>query len=98
MREKIHYLKFCMSCSAGQAGHLASPLVKAVSTNTFNAACYRIFYTWDISGLSRQFNIASDAGTPTQIAVHLFLIITMFKKSCLFESRQLIIAIIITKS
>ena len=26
MREKIHYLKFCMSCSAGQAGHLASPL------------------------------------------------------------------------
>ena len=27
MREKIHYLKFCMSCSAGQAGHLASPLV-----------------------------------------------------------------------
>ena len=27
MREKIHYLKFCMSCSAGQAGHLASPLI-----------------------------------------------------------------------
>ena len=30
MREKIHYLKFCMSCSAGQAGqagHPASPLV-----------------------------------------------------------------------
>ena len=26
MREKIHYLKFCMSGSAGQAGHLASPL------------------------------------------------------------------------
>ena len=27
--EKIHYLKFCMSCSAGQAGHLTSPLIKA---------------------------------------------------------------------
>ena len=27
MREKIHYLKFCMSCLAGQAGHLASPLI-----------------------------------------------------------------------
>ena len=24
--EKIHHLKFSMSCSAGQAGHLASPL------------------------------------------------------------------------
>ena len=24
---KIHYLKFCMSCSARQAGHLASPLL-----------------------------------------------------------------------
>ena len=75
-----------------------SLVVKAVSTNTINAACYRIFYTWDISGLSRQFNIASDAGTPTQIAVHLFLISTTFKKCCLFESRQFIITIIITKS
>jgi hypothetical protein len=27
---KIHYLKFCMSCSAGQAGHLASPLFAAL--------------------------------------------------------------------
>ena len=33
MREKIHYLKFCMSCSAGQAGHLASPLLRVVIIN-----------------------------------------------------------------
>lgn len=40
-----------------------SLVVKTMSTNIFNAACFRIFYTWDNSGLSRQFNIASDAGT-----------------------------------
>ena len=29
MREKIQYLKSGMSCSAGQAKHLASPLLQA---------------------------------------------------------------------
>ena len=43
MREKIHYLKFCMSCSAGQAGHLASPLLFTIEITAWLARAYDFY-------------------------------------------------------